>query len=109
MLDAEVTYHGDLVIDMSLSNSISARLRDFSFRGQLRVVLSSVFMDKSEEDYTDKPLPGCLHVFFIKTPDISFDLLGAGKVKFLQYYQPLECTIFFKDSRGEKEAVFDDK
>ncbi len=71
IIDAEVSYNGKLDINMSITNSMKAKLSDIKLLGHVRIVLKMF-------DINQICLPGSLTIFFSKSPEISYNVSGAG-------------------------------
>lgn len=71
IMDMDIVFASDLVIEFKVKG-IAARVSDFGLRGMLRVVFKPLV--------SQIPLIGGVQVYFLKAPEIDYDLGGVGGV-----------------------------
>ncbi|CAH0557883.1 unnamed protein product [Brassicogethes aeneus] len=96
IVDFDVFYDGNCDINFSIMGNQIGRIKDFQLEVQIRVILKPLLVKM--------PLVGGIQVFFLNTPDISFEIEGISKLPGLNYFlrqkieHKIRKTIVFPNS-----------
>lgn len=78
LIDFDVFYDGDCVINFSFSGAQIGRLKDFQLSVEMRLVLKPLMLKA--------PIVGGVQIFFLNTPDIDFTLEGLTGIPGLSHF-----------------------